>query len=192
MEWQTEDFGTSHEGRPRALLPDGTEPGPVYFDIGSGADIPKSTEWWVYDGTLGAPEASHLRAACSCGWRGDTHHPLDWARVPRHHPYDYDTSALHEEWDRHIADVESRSVPLPTDVEAMIDELGRKLGDLADQAPLAALRAVTALERLTADAAREAAYNVRADEISWETVAKALGLTEEDAQSLLFRFSFRR
>jgi hypothetical protein len=192
VEWRTENFGTSHEGRPRALLPDGTEPGPVYFDIGSGAEMPKSTEWWVYDGTLRAPKASHLRAACSCGWRGETHHPLDWSRVPRHHPYDYDTSALEEEWDRHIREVESRSVPLPTDVEAMIDELDRRLGDLADQAPLAALRAVTALERITSDAGREAAYNVRADELSWETVAKALGLTEDDAHSLLFRLSFRR
>ncbi|HEY8982051.1 MAG TPA: hypothetical protein VIU15_21000 [Streptomyces sp.] len=192
MEWRTDDFGTSHEGRPRALLADGTEPAPVYFDSGSGAEIPKSTEWWVYDGTLGAPEATHLRAACSCGWRGTTRHAVNWSRVPRRHPYEYDTSALREEWTRHIADVESRSVPLPTDLEAAIGELDRRIGDLADQAPLAALRAVTALERIVTEAGREAAYNVRADGLSWETVAKALGLTEDDARSLLLRFSFRR
>ncbi|QNP68755.1 hypothetical protein IAG44_04295 [Streptomyces roseirectus] len=192
MEWQTEEFGSSHEGRPRALLADGTEPGPVYFDIGSGAEIPKSTDWWVYDGTLGAPEATHLRAACTCGWRGDRLYPLDWTEVSRRHPYEYDTSALYEDWTRHISDVESRSVPLPTDIEATIEDLDRRLTALADQAPLAALRAVTSLERVTADAGREAAYNIRADELTWETISKALGLTEDAARSLLFRFSFRR
>ncbi|EST31273.1 hypothetical protein [Streptomyces niveus] len=39
MGWYAEEFGSSHEGRAGVLLADGSEPGPVYPDTGSGADI---------------------------------------------------------------------------------------------------------------------------------------------------------
>ncbi|MGW1843005.1 hypothetical protein [Streptomyces sp. NPDC001966] len=48
--WETEGFGGEHEGRPGALLADGTEPGPAYFDSGSGSTVHRSTDWYVYDG----------------------------------------------------------------------------------------------------------------------------------------------
>ncbi|MER5545924.1 hypothetical protein ACWD4N_19860 [Streptomyces sp. NPDC002586] len=192
MEWKTEQFGSSHEGRAGSVLADGSEPEPVYFDVGSGSYVPKSSDWWVYDGTLGAPEASDLRGSCSCGWRGASRYPIDWSQVDRFHPYEYDTSGPYEDWAQHIAEVEARSVPLPEDITDLVDRLDERLSSLADQAPLAALKAVAALERIAENVGRQAAYDVQADELSWETVAKALGLTEEDARSRLFHYSFGR
>ncbi|MFC9619439.1 hypothetical protein ACFTXM_05390 [Streptomyces sp. NPDC056930] len=37
--WETDEFGSEHEGRPGVLLADGTEPGQVYFDAGSGPRV---------------------------------------------------------------------------------------------------------------------------------------------------------
>ncbi|MGW9116214.1 hypothetical protein ACWGRV_06110 [Streptomyces sp. NPDC055663] len=48
--WETDGFGGEYEGRPGALLADGTEPGPAYFDSGSGSTMHRSTDWYVYDG----------------------------------------------------------------------------------------------------------------------------------------------
>ncbi|MFF3956579.1 hypothetical protein ACFYY1_25680 [Streptomyces sp. NPDC001890] len=41
---ETEEFGGEHEGRPGALLADGTEPGPAYLDSGSGSTVHRSTD----------------------------------------------------------------------------------------------------------------------------------------------------
>lgn len=90
--WETEEFGGEHDGRPGVLLADGTEPGPVYFDTGSGPTVHRSTDWYVYDGMLGAPVATELRGACSCARRGTPRCPLDWEAVERRNPYLYDTS----------------------------------------------------------------------------------------------------
>ncbi|MWA07694.1 hypothetical protein [Streptomyces sp. BA2] len=67
MDWMLDEFGKSHAGRPGVVLDDEIEPGPVYFDFGSGANIHKTTDWWVYDGTLGAPLAMQMRGSCACG-----------------------------------------------------------------------------------------------------------------------------
>ena len=79
--WQVEEFGAHHEGRAVAVPADGTEPKPVVFDTGNGPHVHRTGEWWVYDGTLRTPRATGLRAGCSCGWRGETVHPLDWAEM---------------------------------------------------------------------------------------------------------------
>ncbi|WP_445269287.1 hypothetical protein [Streptomyces sp. DSM 41634] len=40
-------LGAAHEGSVGVLLADGSEPGPVYIDVGSGSHVPSSTEWQV-------------------------------------------------------------------------------------------------------------------------------------------------
>ncbi|MEV5877312.1 hypothetical protein AB0L75_24365 [Streptomyces sp. NPDC052101] len=132
-----------------------------------------------------------LRGSCSCGWRGTSRYPIDWSQVDGFHPYEYDTSGPYEDWAQHIAEVEARSVPLPEDVTDLVGRLDERLNSLADQAPLAALKVVAALERIAENVGRRAASDVQADELSWETVAKALGLTEDDARARLFHYSFR-
>ncbi|MDX3533974.1 hypothetical protein PV721_06250 [Streptomyces sp. MB09-01] len=75
-------LGAAHEGSVGVLLADGSEPGPVYFDVGSGPCVPSSTEWHAYDGRHGRPRAALLRGSCSCGWRGMAEYPLDWTTLP--------------------------------------------------------------------------------------------------------------
>jgi hypothetical protein len=191
MGWKTKESGSSHAGKAAAVLADGSEPKPVYFDVGSGSYVPKSSDWWVYDGTLGAPLASDLRGSCSCGWRGSTLFPLDWAQVAEEGSAAYDTSGPYEEWAQHMSEITSRSVPLPADLEALVDQLDKKLDALTDEAPLAALKIVAALERIAGRVAPLAAHYVQADEIPWEAIAEGLGLTEKDARSRLLSYSLR-
>ncbi|MFJ1902102.1 hypothetical protein [Streptomyces sp. NPDC088115] len=190
--WETEEFGTSHEGRPGAVLAGGAEPKPVYVDTGSGAEIHKISDWWVYDGTRRAPLATALRGSCSCGWRGKDLHPLDWQEVTDAGGPDlYDTTGPETDWDQHIDDIEARTAPVPDDITALLTQLRTRLDTLAAHAPLAALKVIGALERTSADTARAAAYAVDTDEKPWDMIATALGLTETDARALLMRYTRR-
>lgn len=47
----------AHEGSVGVLLADGTEPGPVHYDVGSGARMPSTTEWHAYDGRFSRTKA---------------------------------------------------------------------------------------------------------------------------------------
>ncbi|MEU9115197.1 hypothetical protein AB0D04_26285 [Streptomyces sp. NPDC048483] len=192
MEWKSEEFGASHEGRAGAVLPDGSEPKPMYFDAGSGGGGQTTSDWWVYDGTLGAPQAAGLRASCSCGWRGSSRYPIDWSEVPENRPYEYDTSGTYDDWEQHIAVVEAQAVPLPDELADLLQRVDDQLSALVDQAPVAALRAVAALERTTGRISRAAAYHAQADEVPWDSIGKSLGLTEKDARSRLTSYAFRR
>ncbi|MFD0163114.1 hypothetical protein ACFVJH_03020 [Streptomyces decoyicus] len=191
MEWQSEEFGSSHEGMAGAVLADGSEPGPVYLDIGSGSHVHQTSQWWAYNGRLGRQRADHMRGACSCGWRGAPRYPIDWDQANDGRRYDLDTPGPYEDWEEHIGEVESRSVPLPTELAGLLDRLDEQLSALADQAPLAALKAVAALERTTGRVGREAAYAAEVDAASWEAIGQALGLTEKDARARLTRYSLR-
>src|ERR1700759_2893857 len=79
-------LGAAHAGAGGGRLAGGSEPGPVYFEVGSGANMPSSTEWHVYDGRFGRPRATVLRGSCSCGWRGIAESPLDWPVPPHDKP----------------------------------------------------------------------------------------------------------
>ncbi|GLF92629.1 hypothetical protein [Streptomyces yaizuensis] len=196
MGWKSDAFGSSHEGRAGAVLADGSEPKPVYFDSVSGGSGHTSSDWWVYDGTLGAPLAPFVRGACSCGWRGVPRHPVNWAEVEEDGPYGFDTSGPQDDWWLHIDEVEARSVPLPTGLADLLEQLGEQLHTLAGDAPLAALRAAATLERTLRETGRTAALLVEADansgEVSWESIGTALGLTREDARSRVWHYTSAR
>ncbi|MEU3752967.1 hypothetical protein AB0H17_09425 [Streptomyces olivoreticuli] len=195
MGWQTEEFGSFHEGRAGAVLADGSEPGPVYLDSGSGGGLPPTSDWQVYDGTYDAPKAADLRGSCSCGWRGTSRYPIDWPQVIADE-HCMDTSGPRDDWEQHISEVRTRSVPLPVELEDLLKRVEEQLDALAMEAPVAALKAVAALERTTGRISRNAADNAQADErageLSWEAIGTALGLNEKDARSRLNRYSFRR
>ncbi|MFS0696729.1 hypothetical protein [Streptomyces nitrosporeus] len=161
--WTSEEFGQEHADKPGVLLADGTEPGPVYFEAGSGATMHRSTDWWVYDGTV----------------------------ADRHHPYAYDTTGPEGDWDTHLAEVRARAVPVPADLATLIEQLGRQLTTLASEEPLAALRAATVLERLAATTATGAALRIDPDDAEWETIARALGVSEQTARARLTRYALR-
>ncbi|RPF29856.1 hypothetical protein EDD96_6400 [Streptomyces sp. Ag109_G2-6] len=192
MGWTAEEFGASHEGWAGALLADGTEPGPVSLDPGGGRDLRQTREWWAYTGILDRPRAAAARAACACGWRGAAHYPVD--------PRPQDPSGLYEQviegprddWERHLDEVEARTVPLPAELADLLDRVEDQLNNLAGQAPVAALKAVAALERITRSVARDAAYIAEADDLSWESIATALGISEKEARSRLTHYTCRR
>ncbi|MGW2328194.1 hypothetical protein ACWC5C_20805 [Streptomyces sp. NPDC001700] len=146
--WQTTEFGSSHEGKPSAVLADGSEPKPVYYDVGSSGSVPPLSEWWIYDGTLGAPKAPHLRGSCACGWRGESLYPIDWDEVVDAR-LDIEVSGPRDDWKRHVEEARGRSVPLPAALEMLLTQVEEQLSDLAMDAPVAALKGVAILERIT-------------------------------------------
>jgi hypothetical protein len=188
--WHSEAFGDAHRGRPRALLADGSVPGAVYFDAGSGGGGQSLDSWWVYNGRLRAPKAEAVCAGCACGWLGTERLTLDWERITelRH----VEVEALREEWTAHLADVDARAVPIPPEVDGLFTALADKLWDLAEENPLPALRVAAVLERLGKDISRQAASRVEIEgEASWQNIATALGTTESEARSRVRHWSCR-
>ncbi|MEV6319091.1 hypothetical protein [Streptomyces sp. NPDC051776] len=88
--------------------------------------------------------------------------------------------------------VEHQTVPLPIALTELLDQLETQLTLLADQALLAALKTVAALDRLTRHVGKEAACAAAADELSWETIGTALGLSPEKARARVTSYLFRR
>lgn len=191
MGWVPEEFGSSHEGWAGAVLADGSEPGPVYLDPGSGANFHETREWWAYSGILNRPHAKDARAACACGWRSAQTFPIDWTAVDGVSLSEPVMDGPEGDWAQHIADVESRTVPLPAELAALLERVEEQLLHLATDAPLAALRAVAALERTTKRAARTAACNAKDDELSDEAIGAALGLAVDKAGSRLIHYALR-
>ena len=135
----------------------------------------ETREWWAYDGKYSRLRAAYLRGSCSCGWRGEARYPIDWGAI-EDWPHDTDTSGPEEDWDRHIEEVEARTVPIPADIEELLAQMGTRLKALASDSALAGLRAVAAVERIARRAGGDAACDIDLDETSWAEISKALGL----------------
>ncbi|MFJ4582610.1 hypothetical protein [Streptomyces echinatus] len=192
MGWTTEEFGDSHEGIVGAVLADGSEPKPAYFDIGSGAETYRTSEWWAYDGSVTRPRAAAVRASCSCGWRGPST-PVPWDELDTDGLEELDVSGPRRDWSEHIGAVERQTVPLPADLAGLLNALEDKLIPLAEDAPAAALRAVAALDRLTRRAGREAACVLEEEgDQRWEALGRALGIGADRARSLVTRYLLLR
>jgi len=104
---------------------------------------------------------------------------------------DADVPGPQDDWEQHVEEIRARSVPLPTALEILLTEMEEQLTALSVEAPLAALRGVAVLERVTQRIGREAAYGAKADEPSWEAIGQALGLDEKTARSRLLHYSLR-
>ncbi|MEU9998082.1 hypothetical protein [Streptomyces sp. NPDC050848] len=192
MGWEREGF-ESHEGTVGVLVADGSEPGPVAFDMGSGSSFYESTSWWHYNGTMRRPTATSMRGRCACGWRGEKTFPIDWEQVRRDDDPDvYDTSGPYEDWAAHMDQVAARQVSLPEDVAGPLRQLRERLDELVDGEPLVALRAVGELEEVITSSGRYAARLISLEDTPVSEVAEALGVTEKVARSRLSRYEFLR
>ncbi|MFE7511430.1 hypothetical protein ACFU8I_09420 [Streptomyces sp. NPDC057540] len=189
MGWQREGFET-HEGEVGVLLADGTEPGPVFFDLGSGAYFHESTDWWVYDGTMRRPAAVEIRGRCACGWRGERTVPLDWQEVESAGHAAYDVSTPEEEWEAHMDDVAARAVPLPDDVAGLLRTLRERLDELVDDEPVMVLKAAEVMGAIVADYGPLAARYIKGDAVPLPRLAEALGTTEKAAGSRLTHYAY--
>ncbi|MFG2485001.1 hypothetical protein ACGFSI_19880 [Streptomyces virginiae] len=185
-DWWTVEFGDAHAGAVGVLV-DGGEPGPVYYDVGSGPDIPSTRHWSAYDGRHRRLRAEALRAACACGWRGAAEYPLDWATLGDRPLYevDVDLTGPLADWNAHLSLVRDKAAPLPEPLAALLVEIIERLTATTEDAPLAALRAIGVLERIAARVGREAASVLAEDGVSAETVATGLGITRSKALMLL-------
>ncbi|MEV7523513.1 hypothetical protein [Streptomyces sp. NPDC091371] len=188
--WTTDEFGPSHEGAVGVLLADGSVPGPVYFDTGSGSGGPPVSQWSVYDGRWAhVPRAAALRAVCSCGWAGPEH-PLDWEAIGEAALGEgghAEADACVRDWDGHTAQVEATTVPLPEAVIDLLERLQGELVKLAKTSPVAAVRAARRLEVTAAQVGYWAARDTR-DDLSAAQAAAALGLDEDATRKVLARF----
>ncbi|MFE2165886.1 hypothetical protein ACFXB3_12580 [Streptomyces sp. NPDC059447] len=110
-EWWTVEFGDAYAGAVGVLV-DGGEPEPVYFDVGSGSQVPSTTHWSAYDGRHRHPRAEALRAVCACGWRGAAEYPLDWATIGDQPVYetDVDLTGPLADWDAHLSLVRDKAL----------------------------------------------------------------------------------
>ncbi|MFD5416409.1 hypothetical protein [Streptomyces nojiriensis] len=157
-DWWMVEFGDAHAGAAGVLI-GGGEPGSLYFDVGSGPDVPSTSHWSAFDGRYRRPRAEALRAACACGWRGAAEYPLGWAAVGDRPLYeaDVDLSGPLADWSAHLSVVRDKAVPLPGPLACLLAGITERLTATAVDAPLAALRAVGVPERIAARVGREAA-----------------------------------
>ncbi|MFJ3914423.1 hypothetical protein [Streptomyces vinaceus] len=185
-DWWTVEFGDAHAGAVGVLI-GGGEPGPVYFDVGSGPEVPSTTHWTAYDGRATRPRAEALRARCACGWRAAAEYPLDWDAIGDEPLYEADVnlSGPLADWNAHLSLVRDKAAPLPEPLAALLVEIAGQLTATSADAPLAALRAVGVLERIAARITREAAGVLSDAGVSAETVAAGLGTTRSKALMLL-------
>ncbi|MFD3469966.1 hypothetical protein ACFWWM_27095 [Streptomyces sp. NPDC058682] len=185
-DWWTVEFGDAHAGAAGVLV-GGGEPGPVYFDVGSGPNVPSTTHWSAYDGRHRRPRAEALRAVCACGWRGAGEYPLDWDAIGDRPLYeaDVDLTGPLAAWNAHLSLVRDKAAPLPEPLAALLVEVAEQLTATTEGAPLAALRAIGVLERIAARVGREAAGVLAEDGVSAEAVATGLGTTRSKALMLL-------
>ncbi|AQT70361.1 hypothetical protein [Streptomyces sp. fd1-xmd] len=167
------------------LLEDGSEPGPVYFDVGSGANVPSSTEWHAYDGRFGRPKAALLRGAYACGRRGAAEYPLDWTVLDDRTPLyeaDVDLAGPIADYQAHLTVVRDAAVPLPEPLTALLTALTENLETAGVKDPLVALKTLADLRHLIAEVGAEAALAVQGGRIPVEMVATALGTSEAAAR----------
>ncbi|GAA3272344.1 hypothetical protein GCM10010493_57390 [Streptomyces lavendulae subsp. grasserius] len=189
--WTSEEYGRSHEGRVGVLLEDGTVPKPVCIDSNSGASGWEVRHWSVYDGAatyVPRPRAHVLHAECSCGWTG-TRHTVDWTAAA---DLAFRESGLataeqcEEDWDTHITAVGNTTVPLPAELEELLQAVAAAIEHLGRDAPTAALKAARSLELIAQRTAYWPARDARDHEL--ENVAAALGLNLDDTRGLLARY----
>ncbi|WP_405427900.1 hypothetical protein [Streptomyces erythrochromogenes] len=182
-------MGAAHVGSVGVLVEDGSEPGPAYFDVGSGSYVPSSTDWHAYDGRFGRPRAALLRGACACGWRGAAEYPLDWTTLDDQTPLyeaDVDLAGPLADYQAHLTVVRAAAVPLPEPLTALMENLETA----AVKDPLVALKALADLRYLIAGVGADAALAVQVGRIPMRTVATALGTSEAAARRYLK--SYRR
>ncbi|RSS83658.1 hypothetical protein [Streptomyces sp. WAC06614] len=91
-----------------------------------------------------------------------------------------------EDWDEHTTEVGETTVPLPTELRALLEDVTAAIERLAEDSPVAAIRAAREREIIAGRTAHWPAHDARAQPP--ESVAAALGLSAEEPRTLLARF----
>ncbi|MFD9535319.1 hypothetical protein [Streptomyces sp. NPDC060010] len=132
-----------------------------------------------------------LRAECSCGWTG-TGHSVDWAtagELPFHESGLPTAERCEDDWDTHLRDVAGTTIPLPAELEALLQTITAAIEKLAQDSPTAALKAAPTLELIAQRTAHWLAQD--AYDHDPQRVAADLGLSVDATRALLARFGGR-
>lgn len=160
-----------HEGHPIGVLANGVIP--TYGTGGEWFEMDFRDGWWSSGGSSDDPgvEPAWLLPACVCGWRAE--------RIV------YDSQAedaARAQWDAHMDEVTIYLLTVAKAAEALVDALGtaRKAGEF-DGRPLAVIKALRVTHTYVGSEIAAAVGAARAQELSWELVGNALGVTRQTA-----------
>jgi hypothetical protein len=161
-----------HEGYSVGVLASGVIP--TYATGGEWFEMEFQDGWWSsgHDSEdPGMAEPAWLLPACVCGWRGERE--------------DYDGQAEAEaraQWDAHMDEVTVYLLTVARASESLVDllEVARKAGEF-DERPLAVIKALRVTQAHISSQINSAVGAARAQELSWELIGDALGVTRQTA-----------
>ena len=160
-----------HEGYPIGVLANGVIP--TYEAGDQWFEMEFRDGWWSAGDTSHDPgvEPGWLLPTCVCGWRGQ--------RVA----YDPQAEdAARAQWDAHMDEVTVYLLSVAKAAEVLIDglDVARKGGEF-DARPLAVIKALRVTQAHIGSQVAAAVGAARAQELSWESIGQALGVTRQTA-----------
>ena len=160
-----------HEGHAVGVLGNGVIP--AYGSGGQWSEMEFRDGWWSPGSDAQDPgvEPAWLLPACVCGWRGE--------RVGYDPRAEDAARAL---WDIHMDDVTVYFLTVAKAAEGLVDalETARKEGEY-DARPLAVVKALRVTQARISSEIAVAVGAARAQELSWELIGDALGVTRQTA-----------
>ncbi|HTJ70791.1 MAG TPA: hypothetical protein VL551_24840 [Actinospica sp.] len=164
-----------HEGYPVGVLPNGVIP--TYTTGNQWFEMEFRDGWWSTGTAAEDPgtDPAWLQPTCVCGWRG--------ARVP-HAPQSPDAAEAEArtQWNAHMDEVTVYLLTTAKAAESLITalDLARTDGEF-DSRPLAVINALRTTQSHIATHITTAVAAARAQDLSWELIGTALGVTRQTA-----------
>jgi hypothetical protein len=160
-----------HEGYPIGVLTNGVIP--TYKTGSQWFEMAFQDGWWSPGSASDDPgvEPAWLLPACVCGWRGQ--------RIP----YDAQAeNAVRAQWDAHMDKVTVYLLTVAKAAEVLVAtiEAAREAGEF-DGRPLAVIKALCVTQTHISAQIAAAVGAARAQELSWEFIGEALGVTRQTA-----------
>ncbi|THA79760.1 hypothetical protein [Streptomyces sp. A0592] len=113
-------------------------------------------------------------------------YPLDWTVLPGDRPLyeeDVDLSGPIADYGAHLAVIRDAAVQLPAELTGILTKLVGRLGGLAAEAPLVALKALADLRYIIAEVGQDAACEIAAQQVPTAEIATGLGTSATAART---------
>jgi hypothetical protein len=160
-----------HEGQAVGVLANGVIP--TYGKGNLTSEMAFRDGWWSSGSASDDPgvEPAWLLPTCACGWRGQR---------TAYGPQAED--AARAQWDAHMDEVTVYLLSVAKAAEVLIKalEAAREAGEF-DSRPLAVIKALRVTQAHVGSQMAAAVGAARAQELSWELIGEALGVTRQTA-----------